>query len=157
MKCLIKLLKSFLYAGKGIFNAIQTQRNVRIHINAVVVVVVLGALVNFSAWKWVVLALCCGGVISLELVNTAIELLCDWATKDFHETIGHIKDIAAGAVLIMAIATAAIAAILFASDNAWIVLLDRIRTEPLVRAELICMTLVSAVHVLFFSEPKHKR
>ena len=62
-------------------------------------------------WCWIVIA--ATSVWTAEALNTALELLADAATKDFHPLIGHAKDVAAGAVLVTAIGASIIGAIIF--------------------------------------------
>ncbi len=109
----IKLLKGFGYAGRGILLCLW-ERNFRIHIVAAVAVVYFGArFYEFSRSEWAVIALTIGLVMSLEAVNTALEQLCDKVCADDDPFIGRCKDCAAGAVLVAAVAAVAVAASLF--------------------------------------------
>lgn len=99
-------LKSFTYAAKGLRALLETEHNARIHLVASILVIACGLLLRISAghWRWLVLAIAL--VWFAEMVNTAIEELCDRLCPDFDPAIGRIKDLAAGAVLIAAIAAA---------------------------------------------------
>lgn len=70
MKELHRLALSFLYALRGIGYAVKTQRNFRIHLTALMVVVVFNTMAQLSATHWCIELLCCMVVISMELVNT---------------------------------------------------------------------------------------
>ena len=108
-----RLTKSFGYALAGIGYTIKTQMNFKIHLFAIVVVLLSGWYfkLNASDWLWIILAI--GLVLVAELLNTAIELLVDFVSPEFNEKAGKIKDIAAGAVLVAALISVGIAAIIF--------------------------------------------
>lgn len=109
---LTRLFRSFGYAAAGIAHAVATQRNLRIHLCAVLVVIFFGALAGLEPAEWCAVILCCMVVISLELVNTALERLCDAVTEEKTTAIKRAKDCAAGAVLAAAVGAAAVAAVL---------------------------------------------
>lgn len=110
---LCALLRSFFYAQKGIGYGIKTQRNLRIHLTALTVVIVFNAMAGLSVTHWCIELLCCMLVISMELVNTALESACDQISREIHPLLGHAKDAAAGAVLISAIGSVVIACLIF--------------------------------------------
>lgn len=107
------LLQSFLYAMKGVGYGIRTQRNLRIHLTALAVVIVFNAMAELSVTHWCIELLCCMLVISLELVNTALESACDRISEKNNPLLGHAKDAAAGAVLVSAVGSAIIAFLIF--------------------------------------------
>lgn len=110
---MIKLLKCFVWAGRGILLCLM-ERNFRIHIVAAVAVVYFGAgFYELGRAEWAVLALTIGAVMSLEAVNTALEYLCDRVCAENDAFIGKCKDCAAGAVLLSAIAAVGVAVSLF--------------------------------------------
>lgn len=113
------LLRSFGYALKGIGYGLMTQRNLRIHLTALLTVVIFNAMAGLSVTHWCVELLCCMLVISLELVNTALESACDQLSRDHHPLIGHAKDAAAGAVLVSAAGSAVIAVLIFFRGGAY--------------------------------------
>jgi len=95
---------SFRYAGEGIFYALRTQRNFRIHALATIVVIALGIGLHLPRIHVAVLGLTCGAVMALELINTALEAIVDLVVKQtYHELAKIAKDCAAGAVLIAAL------------------------------------------------------
>lgn len=96
----MKWIKPFGYAWHGIQYCFRTQRNFRIHLLALLVVIMLGSIVKLSAIEWLFIIGCSVLVLTLELVNTAIEYLCDTITRDNHPVIKIVKDISAAAVLI---------------------------------------------------------
>ena len=113
MNYLKKRLKSFGYAFAGIIVAWRTQAHMRLHFLAAIIVIVLGFYFNIEAWEWIAILICIGLVISLEMINSALEKLCDFISRDRHEFIKYIKDVAAGAVLVASIIAFWIGIIIF--------------------------------------------
>lgn len=109
----IPLLKSFSFATSGIMMAIKNERNLRIHLTIALIMIILGFIFSISAVEWVLLLLAIGGMISLEILNTAIERLVDLVTLDFHPLAKQAKDLAAGAVFSFAIICVIIGMIIF--------------------------------------------
>ncbi len=105
--------KSLSYAIEGIFNCIKKERNIKIHILFMMLVILCGFLFQITYVEWLICILLFGLVISLELVNTSIEAVVDLCTQEFHPLAKLAKDTAAGAVLISAIAAAMIGLIIF--------------------------------------------
>ena len=75
--------------------------------------IILGFTVSLSCFQWMLVLFCIGFVISLEMINSAIERYCDLVTTDFHPGIKIIKDVAAGAVLVASIMSLIIGLIIF--------------------------------------------
>lgn len=107
------LAAAFQVAFKGLSHAIRHQRNIKIHLLATAVVTATGWYAALSRWEWCAVLLCCAAVISLELMNTALETLTDLVTPHYHELAGRAKDIAAAAVLVFSLFSVVIAAIIF--------------------------------------------
>lgn len=98
------LVSSFLYAGQGIFYALRTQRNFRIHTLATGLVIGAGIALDLPNDHIAVLGLTCGAVMALELINTALEAVVDLTVKqNYHELAKIAKDCAAGAVFVAAL------------------------------------------------------
>jgi diacylglycerol kinase len=100
-------LKSFGYAFKGIRSAFRSEPHMRFHAFAAVCVLACSAWVQLSAAEFGIIILCIGAVFAAELVNTALEKMVDLVSPGYHEKAGAIKDIAAGAVLVVSVAAAA--------------------------------------------------
>ncbi|MDI1233666.1 MAG: diacylglycerol kinase family protein [bacterium] len=105
-------LKSFEYAINGLRTAFS-ERNFRLHIISTFLVIALGLFLNITKIEWVLILLCIGMVVSMELINTAIEEIVDFVSPGRHEKAGKIKDLAAAAVLIVSIVAFIIAIIIF--------------------------------------------
>ena len=108
-----KQIKSFGYAFQGIFTFFKTERNGRIHLIAALVAIVLGFYLELelSEWLWVSLAITL--VIAAEMINTAIERVCNRITTEQEDAIKHIKDISAGFVLLCSAFSLIVGAIIF--------------------------------------------
>ena len=105
--------KSFGYAFEGIWTGIRKERNMRIHCLAVILVTAAGTFVGLSAAEWCICLLLFGMVISLELVNTAVEAVVDLVTEEKKPLAKIAKDTAAGAVLFTAVMAVIIGCIIF--------------------------------------------
>lgn len=108
-----KRLRSFTYAGRGLRQLLREEHNSRIHLAIAVAVVILGFCLRLEAWEWVAVVGCIGTVFMAEAMNSAVEALADRFGAERHPLIAKAKDIAAGGVLIMACAAAAIGLIIF--------------------------------------------
>jgi diacylglycerol kinase (ATP) len=106
-------IRSFRHAIVGILRMIRCQHNAWIHAAATLIVIAAGLLVDLSAadWCWIILAISI--VWTAEALNTAFEFLADAASPEFHPLIRDAKDVAAGAVLMTAIAALVIGSIIF--------------------------------------------
>jgi diacylglycerol kinase len=104
---------SFRHAGRGLRWAVSSQANLRVHLAAAALVLVLALLFRFSSLEFVALLLCFAVVIAAELFNTTLEVLIDYAWPEHHPMIGRAKDVAAAAVLVAAIGAAAVGLLLF--------------------------------------------
>ncbi|MFQ6057380.1 MAG: diacylglycerol kinase family protein [Anaerolineae bacterium] len=102
------LLDSFRHAFAGLGHVLRTQRNARIHLLIAVAVVALGLALGLSRWEWAILALTIGFVFVAELFNTVVEAAVDLASPEIHPLARVAKDVAAGAVLLAAIAAVVI-------------------------------------------------
>jgi undecaprenol kinase len=109
----VSLLSSFSYAIAGIRTAIIQERNIRIHLSISLIVIIFGFFFSISALEWLIILLTIGGMISLEIMNTAIERMVDLVTLDFHPLAKQAKDLAAGAVFSFAIISVIIGIIIF--------------------------------------------
>lgn len=110
---MIKFLRSFIFAVSGIISCIKTERNMRIHCCAAFYVLLLMPFYEFSAGEKAVIFLTIGAVIAAEATNTAIESTIDLVSPKINPIAKLVKDAAAGAVLITAVAAAAVGITLF--------------------------------------------
>lgn len=108
-----KKSNTFVCAMKGIINTVKEERNIKIHLLATILVIIAGIILKISLAEWIICIILFGLVISAEIMNTAIEATVDLVTRERHPLAGKAKDAAAGAVLVLAIVSAIIGAIIF--------------------------------------------
>lgn len=103
----------FSFAWNGIQEVFKTERNFRIHIFAALLVIVTGFLLKITRYEWLAICLTMAFVLVSEALNSAIEKTIDYISPNIHPAAKQIKDIAAGAVLIAAIAAVIVGIIVF--------------------------------------------
>lgn len=108
-----KRIDAFRHAGRGLATMLRTEAHAKIHAQATIVVVAGGLWVGLTRLEWVAIVLTIAAVWSLEAVNTAIEAICDRVSPEPDPLIGVAKDVAAGAVLVAAIAAVVVAVLIF--------------------------------------------
>lgn len=110
---LTRFARGFVYAYNGIRAAIREERNFRFHLCAALYAFVAAYWAQLPAVETALIALCVAAVLALELVNSAIERAVDKPDTTHWWTAGAAKDMAAGAVLVMALGTLVVAVCLF--------------------------------------------
>ena len=110
---LSKRLKSFSYAFNGLRTVIKEEHNSRIHIIVSLIVIVCGFIFQISIIEWMLLCFAIGFVISIEILNSAIENLADFVSPEYHNLIKKVKDIAAASVLVSTISSVVIGILIF--------------------------------------------
>lgn len=108
-----KLINSFKYAFKGIGSAFLTERNMKIHVTMMMLVIICGILFKISVLEWFICIACFGIVIGGEMFNTAIEQVVNIAMPEKDPRAKLAKDVSAGGVLVLALAAATIGLIIF--------------------------------------------
>ncbi|MCE3259977.1 MAG: DeoR family transcriptional regulator [Bacteroidetes bacterium] len=103
---------SFAYAFAGLREALK-EPNLKIHVVAMVFVIGFAFYFKVTPVEWCILLICCAMVISLELINSAVEKLCDTVEPEPHPKIKFVKDVSAAAVLVAALTSAIIGSIIF--------------------------------------------
>ena len=107
------LLHSFKYAFTGIYSSVKKERNIKIHISIMLLVIIMGVLLKINYHEWLTCLVLFALVLSSELINTAIEITLNLITTEINPQVKLAKDISAGAVLINAIFSAIIGLIIF--------------------------------------------
>jgi diacylglycerol kinase len=97
------LARSFRCALAGLWHAVRTQRNMRIHLSTTAVVLLAGLYLRLTWVQWALLALAIGFVLVAEMFNTVAEAAMDAVAPRFHPLVKTAKDVAAGAVLLTAL------------------------------------------------------
>jgi diacylglycerol kinase len=106
-------VRSFSFAGQGVWFAVRTQRNMRVHLLAGACAVTAGLVLRISAVDWACVLMAIGLVLTTEALNTVVEALADLCTEEFHPLAKIAKDTAAGAVLISSVAALGVGAAVF--------------------------------------------
>lgn len=110
---LIKRAKSFTYATRGIYIFIKTTHNAWVHLVILAIAIALGVYFDITHIEWMMLTLAGGFVLVTEALNTAIEIDINLTSPEYHPYARDTKDVAAGAVLIAAIAASIIGLLIF--------------------------------------------
>lgn len=126
------LPKSFRHAFDGLISAIKTERNFRIHICMMLYVIAFSLIGRVGFQTFLKFLICFGVVFSAELINTAIELLCDTITTEYNENIKKIKDTSAGAVLVAALFSAILGLCVFLSKEVLFTIGETFLSYPIV-------------------------
>jgi diacylglycerol kinase (ATP) len=107
------LVASFGHAFEGIWHLFATQRNAQIHLLISGCALALAAVLGVARWEWLILVLTIALVLAAEGVNTAVEAAVNVATENYHPQARIAKDVAAGAVVLCALASVAIGCLIF--------------------------------------------
>jgi len=94
-----KTRDSIKYALCGIKYVFESQRNIRIQLIFMIAAYILGFILKISSTEWLILILISSMVLTLEIINTALEEVVNLVTEEYRKTAKHAKDTAAGAVL----------------------------------------------------------
>mgnify|MGYP006159772787 FL=1 len=105
--------KSIGFAIKGAFKLVTTEHSVMVQFSIAILITIAGIYFNITKEEWLIQTLAIGLVLAIEGLNTAVEKVADFIHPDFHERIGFIKDIAAGAVFFAALTAIVIGAIIY--------------------------------------------
>jgi len=109
----IKRLKSIGYAFKGAFMLVTTEASLKVQFVIGILVTIAGFYYDLSTTEWIIQTLTIALIMSIEGLNTAIEELADFIHPEHHPKIGLIKDLAAGAVFIFAVAAVIVGIIIY--------------------------------------------
>ncbi len=113
MKHQQSLIKSFVNAFVGMGYFFANDRNGKIHLAFTLTVLAAGLAFKIVAVEWMLLLLCIALVIGLEMLNSALEKLCDMVQPNYHATVKVIKDVSAGAVVLASIVSVIIGLLIF--------------------------------------------
>lgn len=143
------LLDSFNYAFEGIIHVLRTQRNLRLHFLAAILVFAAAIALGVERMQLIALILAIAFVLVAEMINTAIEGVIDLSTTSFDPNAKLAKDIAAGAVLIASITALGVGYLVFedVAGTRGRHVLDRVRGAPasLTLAALVLVVLLVIV------------
>jgi len=108
-----KRSKSAFYALNGLKVLLKEEHNSRIHIGISIAVIIAGFIFGISATEWMIICILIALVFGLEIMNSAIENLCDYISPQWHEAIKKIKDLAAAAVFFASVISVICGLIIF--------------------------------------------
>lgn len=108
-----KHLNSYRYAMRGVWLAFRHEINMAIHLVAALAVLVVNYMLDVSRTEWLITLILIGVVSSSEIFNTAIEKLADRVSRDQDPMIGQVKDLAAGAVLVVCLISVVCAVVIY--------------------------------------------
>lgn len=110
---LVNRIKSVGFALKGAFLLIKTEASIKIQVFLAIVVTIAGFYFEISNTEWILQILSIGLILGAEGLNTAIEKIADFIQPEFDPKIGFIKDVSAGAVMLVAIAAFIVGLIIY--------------------------------------------
>ncbi len=108
-----RFIKALGYAVEGVSYAIRTQPNMRFHVFAAVVVLIIGGVLLRTPVEWALIILAIGFVWVTELLNTSIEAMVDLLSPEIRERAKVAKDVAAGAVLVASMVAVGVGGVVF--------------------------------------------
>ncbi len=108
-----KFTASFVYAFRGLWYALRTQRNAKVHVTIGILAIVMGIALHISAVEFAIVFVAITGVFMAELFNTVFELCVDLASPEYHPLAKVAKDMAAGGVLLSAMLSVVIGLLVF--------------------------------------------
>jgi len=106
-------IKSIGFAVKGAFKLVTTEHSVMVQFSIMLLMIFAGFYFQISREEWMLQILAFGLVLGIEGINTAVEKIADFIHPEFHDRIGFIKDIAAGAVLFAASSALTVGALIY--------------------------------------------
>lgn len=146
-KEIYNLAKSFFYAFRGLKFAIDNERNMRIHLVASFFVIQFAYFYKLKNFQWIYILITMGLVIAAELINTAIEALVDMQTQSYTNLARIAKDVAAGAVVILAILSVIIAILTFNDIKKVFDVIDMIRSNMIYLSAFILEVIASILFI----------
>lgn len=108
-----RLLRSFGFAGQGLRYCAGREKNFQVHCILAVLVIITGFVLKISLQEWIIVSMCIAAMLAFEMLNTAIEHLCNIVQPASHPTVKIIKDVSAGAVFLIALMSVVCGAIIF--------------------------------------------
>ncbi|WP_350285639.1 diacylglycerol kinase family protein [uncultured Croceitalea sp.] len=109
----VNRIKSVGFAFKGLFLLLRTEASIKIQFFIALLVTALGFYFDISSTEWALQCFGIGLVMGIEGLNTAVEKMADFIHPDYHEKIGFIKDISAGAVMVVSIMAAIVGLLIY--------------------------------------------
>ena len=125
------LKKSFSYAIRGVVYCIGNERNMRIHIAVAANILLFSLIYKLNRMEYGLLFIAIGLVLVCEMINTAIETVVNLGSSSYHNLARIAKDVAAGAVLLVAVIAVVIGLVLFGRLDRLLETFSEIFNNPL--------------------------
>jgi len=109
----MRVIKSFACAFEGLKDCLLHEKNFRIQYVIALLIIIAGLSFSISKIEWLIILLCFSVVLCFEIINSAIEKLCDLVCPQFNLTIKKVKDMSASAVLLAAIISFIVGCVIF--------------------------------------------
>ncbi|PKP26516.1 MAG: diacylglycerol kinase [Bacteroidetes bacterium HGW-Bacteroidetes-2] len=109
-----KRIVAFKYAFKGAWLLLKKEASIQVQFSVAILITLAGLYFTITPTEWMLQCLAIGIVLSIEGINTAIEEIANFVHPNFHNKIGYIKDIAAGAVFFAAVTALVIGVLIYA-------------------------------------------
>ena len=106
-------IKGVKVALKGALLLLRTEASIKVQFGVAVIMTIAGFVFNISTTEWMIQIFAIGLVMGIEGMNTAVEKLADFVHPEQHEKIGFLKDVSAGAVMIVSIAAVIVGLIIY--------------------------------------------
>ncbi len=106
-------VRSFAYAFSGIKQAFSGERNIKVDVGFAIFAIIMCVVLRCTYIEWIIVILLIGLVIAAEMINTSIEAVVDLASPQYNPLAKRAKDVAAAAVLVLAITSAIVGIIIF--------------------------------------------
>ena len=108
-----KFIAGFTYAFRGLWYALRTQRNTRVHVSIAILAIIMGIVLHITPVEFAMVFVAITGVFIAEMFNTVFELCIDLASPEYNPLAKIAKDVAAGAVLLSAMLSIVIGLFVF--------------------------------------------
>ena len=109
----MRVIKSFACAFEGLKDCLLHEKNFRIQYVIALLIIIAGLSFSISKMEWLIILLCFAVVLCFEIINSAIEKLCDLVCPQYNLTIKKVKDMSASAVLLAAIISFIVGCVIF--------------------------------------------
>ena len=108
-----KRILGFKYAFRGAWMLLKNEASIQVQAAIAIIMTGAGFYFQISTMEWIAQCLAIGLVLSIEGLNTAAEEIAIFVQPDYHNKIGYIKDVAAGAVFFAAITAIVVGGLIY--------------------------------------------
>jgi Diacylglycerol kinase len=110
---MIRLIKSFTYAFRGLSKIFREEQNLQVESISAIIVIAIGFVFQIKALEWCAILICIALVLLMETVNSAVERMADLLKPRIHSYVKEMKDIMAAAVMIASLLSIVVGLIIF--------------------------------------------